>query len=339
VSIVEGRQLRLLASYSKVSAEASDQREYPLRDSQVGWVVINKRASVNSDFSKDLQFPNDEFFLKAGLLSGICLPLIQQDEVFGALQLCSLKANAYDQEKLQFLDDLAVEIAMPVKSIYLNTMLRESEVFAQAIIHELTSHLTPIMASSDTLAEQLGDQPDEAVLKLVQNVREGANILNFKLSMLRNLSKIRTAVIERQIDTVDIRTVAREVAVQLSTVVQSKHQILILEFPPALPKFKANAVSVHHLLLSLLEIASEVSPKGEVLTLAGSAQRDVVLHVRFSPRDFALADLTWFAASSNKFLHHLDSVLVNFSQMTYIDGNGYRMVSLNEVVPEIWTGS
>ncbi|MDP2917565.1 MAG: GAF domain-containing protein, partial [Dehalococcoidia bacterium] len=158
LSIVEGRQARLLASYSAVSAEVAAQRAYPLSDSPVGWVVVHKRASVNADFSKELQFAIDELFLKAGFRSGICLPLIQQDEVFGALQLCSSKANAYGQEEQQFLDDLAVEIAMPFKSIYLNTLIRESEAFSQAIIHELTAHLTPIMASSDILAEQLGDK-------------------------------------------------------------------------------------------------------------------------------------------------------------------------------------
>jgi GAF domain-containing protein len=291
VRIVEGRQANLLASYSTVPAEALAQRVYPLRDSEVGWVVIHKQANVNADFSKDLAFPIDELFLKAGLQSGICLPLILQDEVFGALQLCSSKVNAYDQEKLQFLDDLAVEIAIPVKNIYLNTLIREGEAFAQAIIHELTAHLTPIMASSDTLAEQIGDKIDEAVLKLVQNVREGANLLNFNLSILRSLSKIRTTAIEQQINSVDIRAVAREVAVQLANVVQAKRQVLILEFPPAPLQVKANAASVHHLLLSLLGIASEVSPESAELTLAALTQRDsIVLQVRVFPKNFAIED-------------------------------------------------
>ena len=287
IAFVEGQQARVLATNTPLKGEIAEQRMYRLDDAPLGWVATHKKTSLNPDFSKEMQYAVDELFLKAGLRSGICLPLFSGDEVIGALQLCSTQPAVYGEKEQHFLEELSSTIAMPVRNIYLAALVRESDVFEQAIIHQLATHLTPIIASSDILAKEFGEEAQTDQARLIQNILKSAKDLNSTLSRLLELARIRTTAAEEQIGIIDLKKLLQDVARQALPIIEGRRQALLLELPPLLPPARANALSLHQMLLSLLSTVSGLAVEKDILTLAGTTSHsDLIVEIRFPAPNF-----------------------------------------------------
>ncbi len=137
--------------------------------------------------------------------------------------------------------------------------------FVAAIIHELKTSLTAIIASAELLADEL--QPDEKSTtgRLIQSIIRNAHSLNEKLSLPSEIAKFRVEDFRFQPELVEIGQVIRNVASRLYPIIQNRRQSLTLELPDSLPLVRADKRYLEQILLNLLTNASNFTPeKGQI---------------------------------------------------------------------------
>lgn len=152
--------------------------------------------------------------------------------------------------------------------------------FVAAIIHELKTSLTAIIASAELLADEL--QPDEksTIGRLIQSIIRNAHSIDEKLSLPSEIAKLRAEDSRFQPEAVEIRQVIRNVAARLYPIIQNRKQSLTLELPDFLPLVKADRRYLEQILLNLLTNASDFTPdQGQIKVSAWQDSTSSVVKV------------------------------------------------------------
>jgi len=152
--------------------------------------------------------------------------------------------------------------------------------FVAAIIHELKTSLTAIIASAELLADEL--QPDEKSTtgRLIQSIIRNAHSINEKLSLPTEIAKLRVEDFQFQPELVEIGQVIRNVAARLYPIIQHQRQSLTLELPDFLPLVKADRRYLEQILLNLLTNASNFTPEqGQIKVSAWQDSKGSVIKV------------------------------------------------------------
>jgi len=129
--------------------------------------------------------------------------------------------------------------------------------FVAAIIHELKTSLTAIIASAELLADEL--QPGEKSIlgRLIQSITRNAHSIDGRLSLLTDTGGLLAESFQFQPEAVAIGQVIHNVATQLYPEIQSRRQALTLEVPDSLPPAKADRQYLEQILLTLIANASK----------------------------------------------------------------------------------
>ncbi len=97
--------------------EGSTWADTPAGQMPVGRAVRSGKVQVCHDIAADAEFsPWKGAVLAAGYNANITLPLIDRGKVFGALNIYSCGATAFDDEEIKLLDELASDIAYGIVS-------------------------------------------------------------------------------------------------------------------------------------------------------------------------------------------------------------------------------
>ena len=91
---------------------------------------------VEFDLSKESRFAAAEPYLKQGVRSIVCLPLIAEDRAIGSLIVANRHQNAYSQRHMMLLEHISSQIAMHIENSQLYAEVKE-----QARIDGLTGLL------------------------------------------------------------------------------------------------------------------------------------------------------------------------------------------------------
>jgi len=172
----------------KISLSRDFESILPLEKTPVAWVAENKRALLEPDLAKASQPWTASFLSKLGkqeTRSMVLMPLFSGGEVFGSLIVGSRKPNAYRERELKLLKYAASQLALPLA----NSLLLQKE--RSALAGDFLTPLTPVIASSGLLAEQLQAEPESAEAKLSQNIYRGAQELQARLSKLQKTNKTK----------------------------------------------------------------------------------------------------------------------------------------------------
>ena len=179
--IEEGDTVRLLPSSGKTNAARDFESTLPLEKTPVAWLVQNKRALLEPDLNKASQHWTGSLIVKLrkrGTRSMVLMPLFSEGEVFGSFIVGSKKPNAYRARELKLLKYAASQLALPLANKL--SLQKERSMLAEA----LRTPLTPVIASSGLLAEELQTESESAEAKLSQNIYRGAQELQARLSKL-----------------------------------------------------------------------------------------------------------------------------------------------------------
>jgi len=137
--------------------------------------------------------------------------------------------------------------------------------FTRALVHELKTPLTPMMACSEALLSNLTQEPQAS---FARNVHIGATRLYKKVDELIDLAQGEVGILElscRQINPLDV---IREAAEYVRTGAAKKGHQIRLELPGALPWIKADEDRLNQVLLNLLDNAIKYTPPPGVVTVA-----------------------------------------------------------------------
>ena len=179
--IEEGDTVCLLPLPSKISLSRVFESTLPLERTPIAWVVENKRALLEPDLSKASQPWSGSFLGKLGkqeIRSMVLMPLFSRGEVFGSLIVGSRKPNVYRERELKLLKYAASQLALPLA----NSLLLHERL--STLVQDFRTPLTPVVACSSLLIEQLQADPESAEARLSQNIYRCAQELQTKLSKL-----------------------------------------------------------------------------------------------------------------------------------------------------------
>jgi two-component system aerobic respiration control sensor histidine kinase ArcB len=136
--------------------------------------------------------------------------------------------------------------------------------FTRALVHELKTPLTPVLASSELLISELKEEP---YLSLAKNIHSGAANLNRRIDELLDLARIEIGILEVNPKAVAAHQLLLAIADDMKAMVTSNGQSLIVVIPPSLSPVWADEERLRQIVLNLLINASKFTPEGGRITL------------------------------------------------------------------------
>lgn len=141
--------------------------------------------------------------------------------------------------------------------------------FTRALVHELKTPLTPILASSELLATELHDEP---WLSIARNIHHGASNLNKRIDELLDLARVEIGMLRVNPKPLDAGQLLHEIADDVAALVSGNGQSLVLALAPSLPFVWADEERLRQVVLNLLINATKFTPKGGSITLKAKAK-------------------------------------------------------------------
>ncbi len=141
--------------------------------------------------------------------------------------------------------------------------------FTRALVHELKTPLTPILASSELLASELKQEP---YLSLAKNIHNGAMNLNRRISELLDLARMEMGTLQMSLRSVDASALLLAIGDEMRPMVTGNGQKLQVSVPTSLPPVWADEERLRQVVANLMINASKFTPEGGTITLRASLQ-------------------------------------------------------------------
>ena len=136
--------------------------------------------------------------------------------------------------------------------------------FTRALVHELKTPLTPVLASSELLASELKEEP---YLSLAKNIHNGAVNLNNRISELLDLARMEIGTLQINPRAVDASALLLTIADEMKPAVAGNRQTLEVSVPSSLPPVWADEERLRQVVLNLMINASKFTPEGGTISL------------------------------------------------------------------------
>jgi PAS domain S-box-containing protein len=137
--------------------------------------------------------------------------------------------------------------------------IRSRTEFTRALVHELKTPLTPILASSELLMEELVDEPLQG---LARNVYHGAENMNRRVDEMMDLARGEIGMLRVNTSPVDLRRILEEVKDYMQPAVNNAGQTLSMEIPENIPEVMADEDRVRQILYNLISNSIKYSDHG-----------------------------------------------------------------------------
>ena len=174
------------------------------------------------------------------------------------------------KKKLQELYQLEIELREELEA-----ERRTRIEFTRVLVHELKTPLTPMLASSQLLLEEL--HGEETLLRLAKNISLGTLNLSNRVDELFDLMRGETGKLRLEIESVDPLPLLQIAADAIAPMASSNGHSLILDLPPFLPSVRADQGRLQQIILNLLNNASKFTPKGGEITLRARKNDDALV--------------------------------------------------------------
>jgi signal transduction histidine kinase len=233
----------------------------------------------------------------------ILAPLNVGDRITGILVLSSKESNhEYTMEEVTILKVLVSQMAatldnarlyMQEKMAYIDLQREYTErtEFVDALVHEVKTPLTAMLASSELLKEEL--DPQYSVLgELASNMDDAVQNLNRRISELVQFTKLQRTEITLNLQDIDISNVIHEAIAQSSGLLQTRQQTLDIDIQSSIGLVKCDPDRVVQILLNLLTNAVRYSSAGDALHVKAYREgNNVIIGVCDGGQQLTLKDI------------------------------------------------
>jgi len=202
---------------------------------------INRIATSGDTSARISMKGRDELALVAGTIDGM-LGALQESE--GELK------ELYEHEK-DLREKLEEEMHKRVE-------------FTRALVHELKTPITPVLAGSELLLEEI---KEERLRGLVQSIGRGASNLNRRIDELLDLARGEIDTLQLQSESVEPLPLLQEIGYEVGPMVLRGEQSLNVELPSTLGTVWADRERLRQIVLNLLNNAFKFTPAGGTITL------------------------------------------------------------------------
>ncbi len=136
--------------------------------------------------------------------------------------------------------------------------------FTRALVHELKTPITPVLAASELLIEEL---KEETLLGLAQSINRGASNLNRRIDELLDLARGEIGMLRINPKTVDPVQLLQEIVHNVTPIALQNRQSLSLQLPSSLPAVWADEGRLGQVVLNLVTNAFKFTHTGGKITL------------------------------------------------------------------------
>ena len=163
--------------------------------------------------------------------------------------------------------------------------------FTRALVHELKTPITPVLASSELLLEELKGGP---LLDLAQNISQGAYNLNQRIDELLDLARGEIGMLRLAPTSVDMRQLLRGIVDSVMPVALKKSQILSFVSPSSLPSVWADEDRLRQVVLNLINNALKFTPSGGRITVRAREEgAALIVEVQDTGRGISKEEQAW----------------------------------------------
>jgi signal transduction histidine kinase len=149
--------------------------------------------------------------------------------------------------------------------------------YTRALVHELKTPLTSLIASSDYLVENIKEEP---LLSFAKNIAFGAKRINHRIDELHDLVKLETGTLKLNFYSVDMRRLLSDVTEFLRPTAERSELAFNVELPEKLPRVSGDEERLQQVVMNLLSNAFKYTPKKGAVTLKAYRQaRELIVEV------------------------------------------------------------
>lgn len=274
IVLIEDHELRFFALSTAIeSAWGQPGTTISAKDTGSEWVAKTRTPLVEPDLARGPRFWTGNIHLEQGIRSMVYLPLLSQGEVFGTFIVGSSTPDAYTDNDVAFLEQVANHLSLTMENARLYTRERgerhrleainkQREDFLSMISHELKTPLTSIKSSSELLSEELARDRNSTRKRLIQNIRRSTDRLESMLNNMLEMVRMRSAPVEVNLRSLDVRECVRNAMELCQPPIETKRQSLEIDIPESLPPIMADSDGFEHILTNLLGNANKFTPRG-----------------------------------------------------------------------------
>ncbi|MFC2038839.1 histidine kinase N-terminal 7TM domain-containing protein [Chloroflexota bacterium] len=145
--------------------------------------------------------------------------------------------------------------------------------YTRALVHELNTPLTSILASSEMLETEV---KEKTLSSLVHRIRRSSLFLEQRINELIELARGETGTLEIQPIPVNITKLIHQVVDEMKYAADEKGISLVTE-APVLPNVMGDSIRLEQVLTSLIDNAIKYTEKGQVIINASTNEEESVL--------------------------------------------------------------
>ena len=144
--------------------------------------------------------------------------------------------------------------------------------FTRALVHELKTPITPVLACSELMLEEIKQQGP--LLELAQNISQGANNLNQRIDELLDLARGEVGMLHLNPESIDSGQLLRSIVDSVRPLARKNGHVLRAELPQSLPVIQVDEDRIRQVVLNLLNNAFKFTPSGGSIMVKASKEKD-----------------------------------------------------------------
>ncbi|MFC1900653.1 PAS domain S-box protein [Chloroflexota bacterium] len=152
--------------------------------------------------------------------------------------------------------------------------------FTRALVHELKTPLTPILAAGELLQDEVHDA---TLQKLIDNIRRSASTMSTRIDTLLDLARGEMDMLELDYSKVDTMKLLNQVYDEMTPMAAKQKLSIVADLPTSLPQVWADEGRIEQVMTNLITNAFKWSPdEGEVIFRASETDDSLRIEVQDS---------------------------------------------------------
>lgn len=219
--------------------------------------IPQKGASSPKSFEFEAKRKDGSAIWIEARIAAIRDPQGETSRFVGALRNITERRRAADELKLQYKHEKDLRQQLEEE-------IQKRVEFTRALIHELRTPITPVLAATELLLDEI---KDERSLRLVQSIDRSASNLNRRIDELIDLIRGETDMLRLNLTSVDVVSLLRDISHDVMPVALRDGYSLIVDLPSSNPVVSADKDRLQQVVMNLLNNAFKFTPAGGEITL------------------------------------------------------------------------
>jgi signal transduction histidine kinase len=153
----------------------------------------------------------------------------------------------------------------------LEGQFRQRIEFTRALVHEIKTPLSSVLAASELLTLEFREGPWQ---DLAKHTYEAAYDLNSRIDELLDIAKGEIGMLKLKYKSSDLGQMLRGVAIKVGPEISKKGQSLVLDISTSLPLIQVDEYRLRQVVHNILSNAIKFTPEGGTITLKAGRSKD-----------------------------------------------------------------